>query len=289
MAKKKKATAKKAVAKKKSGKKAVKKATKKAAKKAAKKPAKKSAGKATGKAKSGKKAPAKRSAPKKATGKGKASAQGAKKGAKGSAKKKNSAPTKASGRSGAARAAGAAVAGAAFGAMLSSKEGGSPSTEEESPRALPEIGSVAPEFSLIADDGSMVNLGGFKGRSKVILYFYPKDDTPGCTKEACDFSADWGAIQSAGAVVLGVSPDGVSSHAKFRDKYRISFRLLADEGAALAKRFGAWGEKNMYGRVTHGIIRSTFLIDEVGNIARVWPKVRVEGHSQDVLAAVRSL
>lgn len=281
MAKKKKATAKKAGAKKKSAKKVAKKAAKKSAKKTAKKAtAKKATKKAGAKKAKGGKATAKRPAAKKKGGKAKA----AKKSAKAS---KSTAKAKKSGGMG--RAAGAALAGAAVGAMLASSEGGSPSSEEESPRAIPEVGAMAPGFTLEADDGSTVDLDSFRGSRKVVLYFYPKDDTPGCTKEACDFSADWSAIESAGAVVFGVSPDTVASHAKFKNKYRITFPLLADQGASLAKKFGAWGEKNMYGRVSYGIIRSTFLIDEGGRIARVWPKVRVEGHSQEVLAAVRSL
>lgn len=276
MAKKKKAAAKKAGGKKKSAKKATKKAAGKAGKKAAKK-AKKSAKKAPAKkSKAAKKAAPKRGGAK-AKGKAKAKAP-AKKGGKAKAAK---------GRSGAGRAFGAAAAGMAAGAMLKS-EGGSPSTEEEPARAIPEVGAMAPSFSLSASDGSTIDLGKYKGSRKVVLYFYPKDDTPGCTKQACDFSADWNAIQSAGAVVLGVSPDGVASHVKFRDKHRISFPLLEDQGAKVAKAYGAWGEKNMYGRTYHGIIRTTFLIDEGGHIARVWPKVRVEGHSQEVLAAIRN-
>lgn len=148
-----------------------------------------------------------------------------------------------------------------------------------------DAGSKAPAFTLPTDDGSTVSLTDFAGR-KVVLYFYPKDDTSGCTTQACEFRDSWGAVQRAGAVVLGVSPDGVASHQKFRDKYDLPFPLLADEDHAVAERYGVWGEKSMYGRKYFGILRTTFLIDEEGRIARVFEKVTPKGHAAEVLAAL---
>jgi len=151
-----------------------------------------------------------------------------------------------------------------------------------------EEGETAPDFTLPADDGSTVHLADLRGKP-VVLYFYPKDDTPGCTKEACSFrdrSADLGA---QGAVVLGVSPDDVASHGRFRDKYSLNFPLLADPGHQVAERYGAWREKNMYGKKSMGIQRSTFLVDRDGRIRKVWKKVSVDGHDEDVLKALGSL
>ncbi len=151
-----------------------------------------------------------------------------------------------------------------------------------------EEGETAPDFTLPADDGSTVHLADLRGKP-VVLYFYPKDDTPGCTKEACSFrdrSADLGAH---GAVVLGVSPDDVASHGRFRDKYSLNFPLLADAGHQVAERYGAWREKNMYGKKSMGIQRSTFLVDRDGRIKKVWKKVSVDGHDEDVLKALGSL
>jgi thioredoxin-dependent peroxiredoxin len=148
-----------------------------------------------------------------------------------------------------------------------------------------DAGSKAPAFTLPTDDGSSVSLTDFAGR-KVVLYFYPKDDTSGCTTQACEFRDSWRAVQKAGAVVLGVSPDGVASHQKFRDKYDLPFPLLADEDHAVAERYGVWGEKSMYGRKYFGILRTTFIIDEKGRIARVFEKVTPKGHAAEVLAAL---
>jgi peroxiredoxin Q/BCP len=148
-------------------------------------------------------------------------------------------------------------------------------------------GTQAPAFTLPADDGSTVSLKDYRGRT-VVLYFYPKDDTSGCTTEACEFRDSWKAVQRAGAVVLGVSPDGVVSHQQFKDKYRLPFPLLADTDHAVAEAFGVWGEKSMYGRKYFGILRTTFLIDGSGNVARVFEKVKPKGHAAEVLAAVEA-
>jgi peroxiredoxin Q/BCP len=148
-------------------------------------------------------------------------------------------------------------------------------------------GVKAPDFSLPADDGSTVTLAGLKGR-KVVLYFYPKDDTSGCTKEACGFRDSWKDVQRTGAVVLGVSPDDVASHQKFKRKYDLPFPLLADTDHRVAEAYGAWGEKSMYGRRYQGILRTTFIIDGDGRISHVFEKVKPEGHAGEVLAVLRS-
>lgn len=149
--------------------------------------------------------------------------------------------------------------------------------------AFPEVGTPAPLFALKDQDGREVSTASLKGRWAVI-YFYPKDDTPGCTKEACNFRDNHAAIEAAGAVVLGVSGDSAAAHQKFAAKYGLPFRLLVDEGNAVARAFGAWGTKNMYGRTYEGIIRSTIVIDPDGRIAKVWPKVKPDGHGAEVLA-----
>ncbi len=149
-----------------------------------------------------------------------------------------------------------------------------------------EEGALAPEFAVADDRGQTVTLSGLRGKP-VVLYFYPKDDTPGCTKEACAFrdrSADF-----QGAVVLGVSPDDGESHARFRDKFQLNFPLLADTDHALAESYGAWREKNLYGKKSMGVVRSTFLIDAQGRVAKVWKKVNVDGHDQQVLDALATL
>ena len=148
-----------------------------------------------------------------------------------------------------------------------------------------EEGTSAPDFSLPADGGGEVSLSQYRGK-KVVLYFYPKDDTPGCTTEACNFRDDFAAITAAGAVVLGVSPDTAQSHDKFKVKYNLPFALLSDREHEVADLYGAWGEKKMYGRTYMGIIRSTFIIDEEGVIVKVFPKVRPKNHSQEVLEAL---
>jgi peroxiredoxin Q/BCP len=147
-------------------------------------------------------------------------------------------------------------------------------------------GSRAPAFSLPSDGGGQVALKDLKGKP-VVLYFYPKDDTSGCTTEACEFRDNWKAVKATGAVVLGVSPDPVASHDKFKAKYKLPFLLLADVDHAVAEAYGAWGEKSMYGRKYMGILRSTFLIDGAGRIVRVFEKVKPKGHAHAVLEALR--
>jgi peroxiredoxin Q/BCP len=151
-----------------------------------------------------------------------------------------------------------------------------------------EVGKKAPAFTLKATDGSSVKLSDFKGQP-VVLYFYPKDDTPGCTKEACAFRDRKADLQNLGAVVLGVSPDDVASHQAFTDKFELNFPLLADTGHKVAEKYGAWREKNRYGKKFMGIQRSTFVIDKDGRIAKVWKAVRVDGHDDKVLEALEAL
>ena len=151
-----------------------------------------------------------------------------------------------------------------------------------------EEGQKAPDFTLQADDGTKVKLSAQKGQP-VVLYFYPKDDTPGCTKEACAFRDRKSDLAKAGAKVFGVSPDTVESHEKFRDKFSLNFPLLADPDHKIAERYGAWREKNMYGKVSMGIQRSTFLIDREGKVAKVWKAVKVDDHDTHVLAALAEL
>jgi len=147
------------------------------------------------------------------------------------------------------------------------------------------VGDKAPDFTLPADDGRKVSLKELHGK-KVVLYFYPKDDTPGCTAEACSFRDNLGRVTTKGAVVLGVSRDDTDSHGKFRDKYHLNFPLLSDDGGSVTEAYGVWKKKNLYGREFMGIERTTFLIDEQGKVARVWPRVKVEGHTDEVLAAL---
>ena len=146
----------------------------------------------------------------------------------------------------------------------------------------------APAFTLPADDGTQVRLADLAG-SPVVLYFYPKDDTPGCTREACAFRDLKSELQKLGAQVFGVSSDGVESHAKFRDKYQLNFPLLADTGHKVAEKYGAWREKNMYGKKSMGLQRSTYLIDAAGKVAKLWKHVQVDGHDEQVLAALKEL
>lgn len=142
-------------------------------------------------------------------------------------------------------------------------------------------GDPAPDFALPADDGSVVRLGDLKG-SKVILYFYPKDNTSGCTTQACDLRDALPGIDEQGAVVLGVSPDPISSHVKFKEKHQLNFPLLSDEDHSTAEAYGVWKEKSMYGRKYWGIERSTFIIDEGGVILDAWRKVKAKGHAERV-------
>jgi peroxiredoxin Q/BCP len=153
---------------------------------------------------------------------------------------------------------------------------------------MPAIGQPAPSFTLPRDGGTNVTLADYAGQI-VVLYFYPKDDTPGCTTEAIDFSAEAEAFGKAGAVVLGVSRDTVKKHEKFRDKHGLKVALLTDEDGAVCEAYGVWVEKSMYGRSYMGIERTTFLIGRDGKIARVWDKVKVKDHAAEVLAAVSGL
>jgi thioredoxin-dependent peroxiredoxin len=149
-------------------------------------------------------------------------------------------------------------------------------------------GDKAPDFELPLESGGPLRLSGLEGKA-VVLYFYPKDDTSGCTAEAKDFSRLAGDFRSAGAEVIGVSPDSVESHRKFRKKYDLDVRLAADADKAVATAYGVWVEKSMYGRRYMGVERSTFLIDKKGRIARIWRRVKVPGHAAEVLAAAREL
>jgi len=149
-------------------------------------------------------------------------------------------------------------------------------------------GQKAPGFSLPSSEGGEVSLRSLKGK-RVVLYFYPKDDTPGCTREACAFRDAKAAIRRTGAVVLGVSPDSLATHDKFSAKYKLNFPLLSDPDKAVAKKYGAFGEKLMYGKKVVGMIRSTFVIDAAGVVRRVFPRVRVDGHDVKVLEALQEL
>lgn len=151
---------------------------------------------------------------------------------------------------------------------------------------IPNVGDRAPDFQLQDQSGSTVSLSKLAGKH-VVLYFYPKDDTPGCTKEACSFRDEYSALQAAGAVVLGVSTDDVKSHDKFARKYSLPFPLLADTGHQVAEAYGVWGEKSLYGRKFMGVTRATFLIGPEGKVSHVWPKVKPENHAQEVLTALK--
>lgn len=156
------------------------------------------------------------------------------------------------------------------------------------PNPTPEIGDPAPAISLPRDGGDTVSLADYAGQT-VVLYFYPRDDTPGCTKEAIGFTKQAAEFAAAGAVVLGVSKDSVKKHDKFRDKHNLGVVLLSDENSDTCERYGVWVEKNMYGKTYMGIERATFLIDGAGKIAQVWRKVKVPGHVDAVLEAARAL
>lgn len=144
------------------------------------------------------------------------------------------------------------------------------------------IGDKAPDFSLDSDEGRKISLKDLQGK-KVVLYFYPKDDTPGCTKEACSFTENFDRIKKSGAVVLGVSADSVESHKKFKTKYGLNFPLLSDPEREVIKKYDVWKEKNMYGKKSMGVERTTFVIDESGKIGHIFPRVKVEGHTEEVL------
>lgn len=147
------------------------------------------------------------------------------------------------------------------------------------------VGQPAPDFKLATDEGQLVSLADYRGK-KVVLFFYPEDDTPTCTKEACAFRDGIGDLQKHGAVLFGVSADSVNSHVKFKRKYRLNFPLLSDVDKQAINAYGVWQEKMLFGRKYMGIVRTTFIIDEQGKIAKIFPKVRVDGHFDAVLAAL---
>ncbi len=148
------------------------------------------------------------------------------------------------------------------------------------------VGQSAPDFKALASNGKTVFLKDFKGKN-VILYFYPKDDTSGCTVEACGFRDEIKSVEKLNAVVLGVSPDGVSSHQKFISKFGLPFLLLADEDKKICQAYGVWAEKSMYGRKYMGVARTTFIIDKAGKIAHVFEKVKPEGHNREVIEILK--
>jgi len=149
------------------------------------------------------------------------------------------------------------------------------------------VGSPAPDFTLPTDQGEF-NLAAHKGKP-VVVYFYPKDDTSGCTKEAIGFSCLADEFAKVGAVVIGISPDSADKHGKFRAKHALTVALGSDPEHQVAESYGAWGEKSLYGKKYFGIVRSTFLVAPDGTLARAWPKVKVDGHAEEVLAAVKAL
>jgi peroxiredoxin Q/BCP len=168
--------------------------------------------------------------------------------------------------------------------MAKTSKGAKASSEVKGPAEA----DKAPAFKLTQDDGRPAALKDFKGRN-LVLYFYPKADTPGCTTEAIDFSAKRAAFAKIGTEILGVSADPVAAQTKFKTKHKLAIALASDESKAMLEAYGAWGEKSMYGRTFMGVIRKTFLIDGAGRIVRVWPKVRVPGHVEEVLEAARAL
>lgn len=153
--------------------------------------------------------------------------------------------------------------------------------------AIVKEGAKAPDITLPRDGGGTIKLSDYKGQ-KVILYFYPKDDTSGCTKESCSFSENIKAFEKLGVAIIGVSKDSVKSHDKFKAKYDLQFPLASDENSDVCERYGVWVEKSMYGRKYMGIERTTFLIDEAGKIEKIWNKVKVDGHTDEILAALKS-
>lgn len=152
----------------------------------------------------------------------------------------------------------------------------------------PKEGAKAPNFKLPASNGQTIDLPGLKGKN-VVIYFYPKDDTPGCTVEACAFRDSHKEIEKHNAVVLGVSPDGLKAHDKFIQKFNLPFALLADEAKQMAQDYGVWVEKSMYGKKYMGVARTTFVIDAAGKIAKVFEKVKPEGHDKEVLEVLKAL
>lgn len=151
------------------------------------------------------------------------------------------------------------------------------------------VGDQAPDFDLPTGGGGTLRLSDLKGDKAVVLYFYPKDDTSGCTKEAIAFNGLKSAFAAAGTEIVGVSPDSVASHDKFAKKYDLGFTLASDEAKAMLEAYGVWAEKSMYGRKYMGVERTTVLVGRDGKVARIWPKVKVDGHAEEVLEAARAL
>jgi len=150
------------------------------------------------------------------------------------------------------------------------------------------VGDKAPSFKLKNQDGKVISLADLKGKP-IVLYFYPKDDTPGCTKEACNFRDEFPKFGKMKAEIIGVSIDSVESHKKFADKYKLPFNLLSDEKKEVVEKYGVWKEKNMYGKKYMGIVRTTFIIDTEGKINKIFPKVKVEEHNKEVMEALKEL
>jgi peroxiredoxin Q/BCP len=148
-----------------------------------------------------------------------------------------------------------------------------------------EVGQPAPDFTLADQDGKPVSLSSFRGK-KVVVYFYPKDDTPGCTKEACSFRDNWAELQARGVVVLGVSAQSAASHKKFASKYSLPFPLLVDADHAMSAAWGTWGEKTMYGKKVTGQLRTTFLVGEDGTVRHVWKKPKTDVHAAEILEKI---
>jgi thioredoxin-dependent peroxiredoxin len=173
------------------------------------------------------------------------------------------------------------------------KPAAAPATKKNAPAATTSlepiaVGQPAPAFSITADDGKTISLSDFAGK-RVVLYFYPKDNTPGCTREACSFQENLLALKKKNTVVIGVSRDSAKSHAGFKTKYNLSFPLLVDTDAALHRAYGAWGTKTMYGKTIEGALRTTVIIDNKGNIGAIFNNVKVDGHTAAVLAALDAL
>jgi peroxiredoxin Q/BCP len=149
-----------------------------------------------------------------------------------------------------------------------------------------EVGKKAPDFTLLDQDGNKVSLKDFAGK-KVVLYFYPKDNTSGCTREACNFRDDFPKFKKSEAVIIGISPDSVESHKKFVNKYNLPFTLLSDEDKKVLTKYDVWKEKSMYGRKYMGVERTTYIIDESGKIKKIFNKVKVDGHNEEVIEALK--
>ncbi len=150
-----------------------------------------------------------------------------------------------------------------------------------------EEGQKAPDFSLVCETGDSISLSDYRGKKNIVLYFYPKDDTPGCTKEACAFRDDWSEYGKLDTQILGVSRDDEKSHLKFSQKFTLPFPLLADTSGQVVADYGVWQEKNMYGKKSMGIVRSTFVIDKEGTVRKIYPRVSVDGHSQAIQEFIR--